>query len=120
MNTSTCSLNTVNKNKNKKSRLTPDLEVKGIKNTKVGCSPGPSLKNKNNLDDNLYNKSDNTEKANDKTFHCSTKIKNFRLKETNKKDNKKQVTPNHFIIHMVKTAFIPSMNGREFCRNFLK
>ncbi len=90
MNTSTCSLNTVNKNKNKKSRLTPDLEVKGIKNTKVGCSPGPSLKNKNNLDDNLYNKSDNTEKANDKTFHCSTKIKNFRLKETNKKDNKKE------------------------------
>ena len=90
MNTSTCSLNTVNKNKNKKSRLTPDLEVKGVKNTKVGCSPGPSLKNKKNLDDNLYNKSDNTEKANDKTFHYSTKIKNFRIKETNKKDNKKE------------------------------
>ena len=100
MNTSTCSLNTVfkNNNNNKKSRLTPDLEIKGLKNTKIGGSPGPNLKLKKKINDNFYEKNDNKEKTNDKTFNCSTKTKNICTKEINRKNNNKNNEENHIYI----------------------
>ena len=49
MNTSTCSLNTINKNK--KSRLTPDIEIKELKYVKnIGGSPCPTYERKKKLD----------------------------------------------------------------------
>ena len=80
MNTSTCSLNTINKN-HKKSRLTPDIEVKEIRNVKnCGGSPNPIHKKK--LLDDIY---DNCDKANDKAFHCvgKTKTKILKIKDKN-------------------------------------
>ena len=100
MNTSTCSLNTINKNKNKKWRLTPDLEIKGIKNEKIGGSPGPNFKHKKKLDDNAYDKNENIEKSNDKTFHYESKLTNFKIKETNKNNNNEE--NNIFLLNKAK------------------
>ena len=81
MNTSTCSLNTINPNKNKKSRLTPDIEIKEIKNSKIGGSPGPNFKYKNKLDDDLTDKIQTLGQTNDKTFLYAPKTKNFHVKD---------------------------------------
>ena len=84
MNTSTCSLNTVNKNKNKKSRLTPDIEIKEIKNVKgIGGSPGPNFSRKKKLDMEIY---DNLDKSNQRSPLYNAKLKNFPLKEMKHKN----------------------------------
>ena len=84
MNTSTCSLNTVNKNKNKKSRLTPDIEIKEIKNVKgIGGSPGPNFSRKKKLDMEIY---DNLDKSNERSPLYNAKLKNFPLKEMKHKN----------------------------------
>ena len=89
MNTSTCSLNTINKNKNnKKSRLTPDIEIKELHNAKnKGGSPHPMYKKKK-LDEDAYEK---LGKSNDKTFHYGVKTKNLRIKENNKNNNEDNI-----------------------------
>ena len=93
MNTSTCSLNTIKKKK--KSRLTPDLEINGIKNAKIGGSPGPNLKLKKKMDHNIGDKNDFREKINDKTFNC--KNKNIRFKDINKKKSNHNEENNIYI-----------------------
>ena len=93
MNTSTCSLNTVNRNKNKKSRLTPDLEIKGIKDTKIGGSPSPNFKHKKKIDNCLYNKKNNINNVNNinninksNDIHYEKKLKNFQIKDFSTKN----------------------------------
>ena len=91
MNTSTCSLNTINKNK--KSRLTPDIEVKEIKYAKnIGGSPCPAYERKKKIDGNLYDKYE--DKSNDKnSFNIETKVNNFRTKENNSNKKKEDIKP---------------------------
>ena len=131
MNTSTCSLNTINnKNNHKKARLTPDIDIKEFKNTKnIGGSPGPAYERKKKIDGNIYDKYDNLDKFNDKTFNLATKANNFNNKESNreahsnhkkeginpitinKKNSKKMTFSNNIINTNINTNNINNKNA---------
>ena len=82
INTSVFNLNLKNKNKN--SRMAPDIEIKELHNSK-NLGGSPKLYHKNKLDDDTFQNSGN------KTFHYGKKnIKNlnFQKNNTNNFDNK--------------------------------
>ena len=106
MNTSTCSLTTINKNKNnKKSRLTPDIETKEIKNGKnVGGSPGPNYSRKKKLDMDI---DDNLERSNDKSPFYNVKMKNFPIKQIRHSNEEENIA----IINKIKRKPINYSNN---------
>ena len=98
MNTSTCSLNTINNKNNKKARLTPDIDMKELQYIKnIGGSPCPAYDRKKKIDGNFYDKSDNLDKYNDKIFSLPTKSQNFhpkeKIRDTNSNNIKEDINP---------------------------
>ena len=92
VNTSTCSLNIINNKNNKKARLTPDIDIKELQYIKnMGGSPCPTYERKKKIECNVYDRSENLEKFDDKTFNLPTKVQNLHTKDNIRETHNNQI-----------------------------